>query len=148
MELHTDDAGFVRGPAWLVHRRLADISGWPGWWLGTRVRPAPSGAGTGTWLVELRGAPLRRLRLIVRPHSWRHPVGFRLEVSGDLTGEAEFWLEPGHGGTTVHHLLTARTDRPAPARLRTEYRRAVRRGLWGLKDVVQLEARASAGLLP
>ena len=149
MELHVDDAGFVRAPAPLVYRRLTHIGGWPDWWPGVRVRTAgPPMSDEPVWSIELAGGRGRRLRYEVRPHGWRHEQGFLLTLEGDLVGGAEFWLEPTHGGTVVHHLLGARTTLPRPLRVLADHRRAVRRGLWGLKDALQLEARTSIGLAP
>lgn len=148
MELYVDDAGFVRAPAPLVYRRLTHVAAWPEWWPGARVRRADRTEAGETWGVELRGARGRRLRYELRPHGWRHEHGFLLALRGDVAGSAEFWLEPTHGGTVVHHLLVATTDLPRPVRVLTDHRRAVRRGLWGLKDTVQLEARTSIGLAP
>jgi len=148
VELHVDDDGFVRAPVDLVYRRLTHVAAWPTWWDGLRVRPLPPEGDDEVWALELRGAPLRRLRLAARLHDWRHEAGFSLDLRGDIVGHAEFWLDPDHGGTVVHHLLVARTDVPKPLVVLRDYRRAVRRGLWGLKDTLQVEARTSAGLLP
>lgn len=146
-DLHVDDAGFVRAPAPLVYRRLTHVQAWPDWWRGARVRQAPAAAGE-AWFLELAVGRGRRLRYTVRPHGWRHEHGFLLGLEGDVVGSAEFWLEPTHGGTVVHHLLVAQTALPHPARVLADHRRAVRRGLWGLKDALQLEARSSVGLPP
>ena len=81
-------------------------------------------------------------------HAWRHEQGFALALRGDVTGRAEFWLEPTGGGTVVHHLLDAEVPAGSFRRLHRDYRRAIRTGLWGLKDQLHLEARTSAGLLP
>jgi hypothetical protein len=157
MDLHVDDDGFVRAPVGLVYRRLTHVAAWPTWWPGLTVRPLPPERGPDAaptdepdecWGLELRGAPLRRLRLAARLHRWRHEQGFSLALRGDIDGHAEFWLEPGYGGTVVHHLLIARTELAHPLRVYRDYRRAVRRGLWGLKDVLHVEARTSAGLVP
>ena len=55
-------------------------------------------------LPAVRGVPGRRRDVDLRAvaGAWRHDVGFRLELSGDLDGAAEFWLEPGWGGTVVN----------------------------------------------
>jgi hypothetical protein len=148
VDLHVDDAGFVRAPAPLVYRRLTHVAAWPSWWRGVRVRKSDSSPDGEVWSVELAGARGRRLRYEVRPHGWRHEHGFLLALQGDVLGTGEFWLEPTHGGTVVHHLLVARTTLPHPTRVLADHRRAIRRGLWGLKDAVQLEARTSIGLLP
>jgi hypothetical protein len=157
MELHVDDDGFVRAGAPLVYRRLTDIAAWERWWPGVRVRPAdpPPSAPAPASSGPLRGGPGHdvgdeawRLRLtsgLVRidvtavPHAWRLDTGFALALSGDLVGRAEFWLERGWGGTVVHHVLAATTPRRRPRRVHHAYRRVVRRGLWGLKDVVHAE---------
>ncbi|MFP4635865.1 MAG: SRPBCC family protein [Nitriliruptoraceae bacterium] len=148
---YLDDAGFVRAPASLVHRRLADLADWPDWWPGCRIHALPSPAGAPTderFAVELAAGALRRLRLSLRPHSWRPDAGFHLEAGGDIVGAVEFWLDPGYGGTVVHHLAAIAASSVCAERIVAAYRQAVRRGLWGLKDALQLEVRTSAGLTP
>jgi uncharacterized protein YndB with AHSA1/START domain len=159
--MFVDDDGFVRAPAELVYRRLTHVEAWPSWWPGIEVRrlPAELGPDAGPraepddepgecWAIELRGAPLRRVRLAARSHGWRHERGFSLALRGDVEGRAEFWLEPAHGGTVVHHVLIGRTDLARPLDVYRDYRRALRRGLWGLKDQLHLEVRTSVGLEP
>jgi uncharacterized protein YndB with AHSA1/START domain len=157
VDLFVDDDGFVRAPAELVYRRLTHVGAWPRWWPGIEVRALPPELGPDAgpddgpdecWAFELRGAPLRRVRFAGRLHDWRHERGFSLALRGDVEGHAEFWLEPAHGGTVVHHLLIGRTDLARPLDVYRDYRRALRRGLWGLKDQLQLEVRTSAGLEP
>jgi hypothetical protein len=155
--LFIDDDGFVRAPAPLVYRRLTHVLAWPQWWPGVEVveRPrerAPDAAADAepdevvglTW----HGAPGRRVRLTARLHGWRLDAGFGLALRGDLEGSAEFWLEPGWGGTVVHHLVRAETTHPRPLDVHADYRRALRRGFWALKDLLELEVRTSVGLLP
>jgi hypothetical protein len=148
MQLFADDAGFVRAPVELVYRRLTHVADWPTWWRGTLVRSLPPAAGDERWALELRGARGRRVRLAARCHGWRFNAGFSVALSGDLDGRAEFWLEPTHGGTVVHHVLVATSRAPRPSRVLADHRRAVRRGLWGLKEALELEVRSSAGLVP
>ncbi len=148
---HVDDAAFVRAPVWLVYRRLTNLAAWPAWWPGCRVRRLPPPAddpAAERFALELAAGPLRRLRLAVRPHQWRHDLGFSLALHGDLDGSAELWLEDTHGGTLVHHLARLWVPRARAAPTVAAYRRAFRRGLWGCKDALQLEARTSAGLTP
>jgi hypothetical protein len=147
-ELFADDAGFVRAPVELVYRRLTHVADWPSWWPGVALRPQAPEAGEEVWALELRGRWLRRLRLTARCHGWRFNTGFSLTLGGDIEGRAEFWLEPTHGGTVVHHVLVGGTAAPHPARVLEDHRRAVRHGLWGLKETLELEARTSAGLVP
>lgn len=148
MLLYADDRAFVRAPEALLYRRLTHVEAWPGWWPHLAVERAPGGPGDERWVVSLRAGWSRQLRLIVRPHGYRHDLGFTLGLAGDLVGRSEFWLEPTHGGTVVHHLLVARTPLARPLRLLEGFRRGVRAGLWGLKDAVQVEARTSGGLAP
>jgi hypothetical protein len=147
-QLFADDAGFVRAPAPLVYRRLTHVEAWPTWWDGVRVRPLAPVEGDEVWGIELRGARLRRLRLAARCHDWRFNGGFSLSLRGDLEGRSEFWLEPTHGGTVVHHVLVATTPGPRPATVLADHRRAIRRGLWGLKEALELEVRTAVGLAP
>lgn len=149
MELFIDDDGFVRAPAPLVYRRLTHVGAWDEWWPGMRVTPVPSTgdddpADRESWDLRLRDG-WHRLRIRAEVGGWRHEAGFTMRLSGDLDGTAEFWLEPSHGGTVVHHVVVARTERRGLMVLRT-YRRVLRRGLWAFKDRVQSEVRTGLGL--
>lgn len=155
--LHVDDDGFVRAPAPLVYRRLTHVLAWPEWWPGVEVveRPRERAPDAGATVspdevvaLELVGAPGRRVRLTARLHDWRLDAGFALALRGDIEGRAEFWLERGWGGTVVHHLVVATSHHPRPLTVHGDYRRALRRGLWALKDLVELEVRTGAGLTP
>jgi hypothetical protein len=148
MELHLDDDAFVRAPVALVYRRLTDIGAWDGWWPGMGVAPWDHPDGVEAWHFRLRAGRGRRLRFRGVPGAWRHDAGFRVEVTGDLEGWTEFWLEEGWGGTVVHHLVVAATPRRAPLRVLRDYRTVFRRGLWQLKDDLQTDVRTAAGLHP
>lgn len=143
-----DDAAFVRAPVPLVYRRLTDIGAWPAWWLDCEVRAQPPVAGHERWAVSLRIGRARLVRFGMTGVRWRHEAGLELALDGDLDGRAEFWLEPHPYGTVVHHVAAARTPLRWPRPVATGYRRAVRRGLWGFKDVLQAEMRSSLGVLP
>lgn len=161
--LFVDDDGFVRAPAPLVYRRLTHVLAWPTWWPGIEVSERPrerapdadvTAAGADAAALDevvacsWAGAPGRRVRFTARLHSWRLDAGFAMDLRGDVQGSAEFWLEPGWGGTVVHHLVRAETTHPRPLEVHADYRRALRRGFWALKDLLQLEVRTGAGLLP
>jgi hypothetical protein len=148
VDLHVDDDGFVRAPVDLVYRRLTHVLGWPTWWPAVHVEARPPDSGDEVVALELHPARARRVRLTARLHGWRHDQGFALALRGPIEGHAEFWLEPGWGGVVVHHLLIARATVPDPLRLHADYRRVLRRGLWGLKDVLELEVRTSVGAPP
>lgn len=151
MELHVDDDGFVRAPAPLVYRRLTDIGSYREWWPGLQVERLERS--DEAWRFRMRHG-MTRLRFEGVPGAWRLDTGFVLSLTGDLEGRAEFWLERVGGGTTVHHLLVARTARRRPVRVLRTYRRVLRRGLWACKDLLQAEvlagteASGEAGLHP
>lgn len=147
MDLYIDDDGFVRAPRPLVYRRLTDVGRWPTWWMGLRVRSLPPQGGDEVWALDLAGPWARHVRLAARAHSWRHEEGFALGFEGDISGRAEFWLEDASAGTVVHHVLVGHAPRRA-RQVHADYRRGLRRGLWGLKDLLQLEVRTAAGLEP
>lgn len=148
MDLHVDDDGYVRAPAALVYRQLTDVGRWTGWWPGMRALPLAAPGEDERWALEMQRSPRHTLRVAARPHQWRHDAGFRLDLSGDLDGWSEFWLEPGWGGTVVHHLLVASTADPQPMRVLADYRAVLRAGLWELKDTLQRTVREAAGLTP
>lgn len=140
--LHVDDDGFVRAPAPLVYRRLTDVRAWPTWWPGVAVveRSAPEGGEVVAWTLRA-GSRARPIAVTADLHGWRHDEGFALGLDGDLVGRAEFWLEAGWGGTVVHHVVVATTTLARPAATLRDYRRVLRRGLWALKDDLELEVR-------
>lgn len=156
MHVHVDDDGFVRAPAGLVYRRLTNIQAWPEWWPDMVVHPSPGPEEA--WSLEL-GRRLGRLRLHAEPGNWRHDQGFVLRVCGDLDGTIEFWLEadnhaagagdqapPVDAGTVIHVVTSADTVGRRPVRTVRLLRRSVRGGLWGFKDLLQLEVRDVIGL--
>lgn len=146
--LHADDATFIRAPESLVYRRMTDLAAWPAWWPGCEVAHLPGGAGAERFAVRLDIGRGRSLACTVRPHGWRHDLGVVLALGGDLEGRGELWLDPRGGGTVVHHVLAATTPLTRPVRVLAAYRRAVRAGLWGLKDLLQVEVRTAVGLAP
>jgi len=146
MQCNVDDDGFVRAPIGLVYRRLTDIDRWSTWWPGvTTTRAGPGDA----WDLAAAGRRLSRpLRLHLDDLTWRHDAGFAFHCSGDLDGRGEFWLEPGWGGTVVHHWVSADVRDGNPLAVTRRYRAMLRHGLWGFKDAVQDEVRSAMGLAP
>lgn len=170
MDLDFDDDAFVRAPPRLVYRRLVEPSSYPDWWPGFRlVRSAPTAAtfdaeavAAGEDLDQLMGVPTepgeahfafhlhrgglrRRISVVARPYRFRPLKGFAAALEGDVVGTIEWWLEPGWGGTVVHHLAHLTPHR---RRARAGYRRSARAALFGLKDAIQTEVRELAGLEP
>lgn len=146
-QLTVDDATFVRAPEALVYRRMTDLAAWPSWWPECEVTTLQAGEGE-RFAVRLRAPRGRRVCCTVQPHGWRHDLGVVLALDGDVTGRAELWLDPTGGGTVVHHVAALTSPLPRPRRVLEAYRRAVRTGLWGLKDLLQVEVRTSVGLAP
>ncbi len=133
--LHVDDAGFVRAPEARCYRVLTHVAAWPSFWPATAV--VDHG---GDRFTVTAGRRPRRLRLAVAAGGWRHDAGFTMRLGGDLVGRWEVWLEPGWGGTVVHHVVAA----PGTSmRRRRHLRRWLRTGLWGLKDLLQEEGAAT-----
>lgn len=144
--LHLDDDGFVRAPVELVYRRLTDVGSWGDWWPGLRIAALDAPDDDERFAATFRGSwPRRSLRVTIAPHTWQHHDRFTITCTGDLIGEGQWWLEPGWGGTVVHHWFVGGTERRNPLAVLTAYRQAVRRGLWGFKDEVQSVVRAEAG---
>src|SRR5690625_4802276 len=141
--LKIDDAGFVRAPIELVYRRVTHVGAWPQWWPGLHVRPLPPVDERERFSLGLHRGRLRLLRFCATFSGWRHEQAMLIELSGDLRGNAELWLEPLPGGTIVHHVASVSSDLRFARHTVVGYRRGVRRGLWGLKDALQLEMRTS-----
>lgn len=153
MDLHVDDDAFVRAPVAVVYPRLTDLAAWSDWWPGVRTEPlardGDAPAAGDRWSISFRARRGRRaIRVEGTPGRYRHDAGFRIELTGELEGWSEFWLEDAFGGTVVHHLLVASTDRPRPVRTLRDYRVVLRRGLWRLKDDLQREVRRDLGVAP
>lgn len=75
--------------------------------------------------------------------------GKRWTLSGQLTGTAEVWLEPSHGGVIVHVYLQAKSEsRRSASRLRRRYAIGVKRWILEVKsgyDIVRPAGVTPAG---
>lgn len=112
------------------------------WWPGARAR------GEYGWVeLDLVAGPLERIRFRADVGPVRPGEGFGWAfTAGPMTGRAEWWLEAVSGGTSVHHLLDADAGRSGIAGPRTIHRRyrwALRRGMNGLKDALELKGGAA-----
>lgn len=126
-----EDRALVRAPIGLVYAAITDLTRWQDWWPSVSVR---SDGVREHWRLRF-GGRTSGPRCTAVAGDWRHDVGFRLALDGDLVGSAEWWLEPQRGGTLVHHLLEVGHPDGGDARRRiARFRRCVRRGLWGLQS--------------
>ncbi|WP_328995129.1 SRPBCC family protein [Kribbella sp. NBC_01245] len=111
LDVNCDDL-IVAEPAY-VAQRLGDDSLWRAWWPGLTLTP-----------YERRGLQ-----------------GVRWTVAGELTGTAEWWLEPVRDGVVVHWYLRAEPEgklsRRRLDRLRESYVARYRHNVWEFKDEVE-----------
>lgn len=140
-----NDALLVRAPVGAVYRTLTDLDGWPRWNPGCRsVRLASSGVGHDRHALLLSEGR-RRWRLAVDVHAWRHDVGCRWEVQGDVVLGSEWWLEPRPEGTVVHHLVHgAPVGRRAAWRVE-RHRAVIMLSLQAMKDHLELAVALAVG---
>lgn len=159
------DTILVRAPVGVVYRTLTDLDGWPRWLAGCRSVRVPSDAARGGVGADgADGAPdavsdadghllvlplgRRRWRLGVAAHAWRHDLGVRWDVRGDVVLAAEWWLEERREGTVVHHVVHGTpVGRRAERRVR-RHRRAVMLALQAMKDHLELAVAVAAGRVP
>ncbi len=129
------DRGWVPASPDQVHRVLASVATYPSWWRAIRMQEdiserhlALSVSALGDVSVSVEGD--------------RPGVGLILQVSGDVHGVLEWFLEPFKEGTVVNVFLRL-AERPRRWRRRERaYRAAVRDGLVSLRTV--FEDRATA----
>jgi uncharacterized protein YndB with AHSA1/START domain len=142
------DALLIRAPAGVVYRALTDLDGWSRWLSGcsgARIRSEDE-SGDRHALVLPDGR--RRWRVVVTAHGWRHDLGLRWEVRGDVVLAAEWWLETLPEGTVVHHVVHGEpSERRAVRRVR-RHRRTMMLALQELKDHLELAVAVAAGRVP
>lgn len=157
-----DDRVAVRARSSLVLDALVDAPRWSSWWRGVRWYDpdgrlgAPDVVGPVDHAEQPRQPPqgvmeiddgwLRMLRVTLTPRDHRPGLGWRWRVGGDVDALSELWLEAQAATVVVHHLMW--TGVHASPRRTARWRRAVRRGLWALKDHAQALERVGLGLAP
>ncbi len=143
-----NDALLIRAPAGVVYRTLTDVDGWPRWWVGCRsVRLAPPEPGRDRHILALPDGR-RRWRLGVDVHAWRHDLGVRWDVRGDVVLAAEWWIEPCVEGAVVHHVVHGSTvGRRAERRVR-RHRGVVMTAMQSMKDHLELAVALAHGRAP
>jgi hypothetical protein len=116
-ELAVVDTTWLALPAAEVSAALSERSRWAAWWPGLRVD-----------LDELRGAEGLRWTVLSA-------------ARGRMSGEMEFWLQPGDDGVLAHYLLRLDPARAAPAlrprareRLVRDCRAGAKRAVWEVGD--------------
>lgn len=83
----------------------------------------------------------------LHPYDDRGVSGKRWTLSGQLTGTAEVWLEPSHGGVIVHVYLQADSrSRRSESRMRRLYAIPVKRWILEVKSGYDIER--PAGVAP
>jgi len=150
------DALLVRAPVGVVYRTLTDLDGWSRWLAGCRsvriTAAAAAGADVAPGDVDrhLVVLPLgrRRWRLRVVAHGWRHDLGVRWDVDGDVVLTAEWWLEERREGTVVHHVVHGAADGRRERRRVRRHRRAVMLALQAMKDHLELAVAVAVGRVP
>ena len=143
-----NDAILVRAPAGVVYRTLTDLDGWPGWRPGCHsVRLASADVDRDRHVLILRDGR-RRWRIGVDVYDWRHDLGVRWDVRGDVVLVAEWWLETLPEGTVVHHVVHGSPrGRRAERRVR-RHRAAVMASMQAMKDHLELAVAIALGRTP
>ena len=148
------DALLVRAPVGVVYRTLTDLDAWPRWLAGCTTVRVPSAARTDDprGPVDRHTVVLpdgrRRWRLGVAAHGWRHDLGVRWDVDGDVVLASEWWLEPRAEGTVVHHVVHGAPAGPRAARRVRRHRRVVMLALQAMKDHLELAVAVASGRAP
>ncbi len=127
------DRGYVHAPPRDVFEVVARLSEYPGWWARVTVRPASAET------AQIILAGLGKVDVSIRIE--RPPESLILDVrSARVAGTFEWFLQPHGEAGTIANVLLGLSFAPGWGRRRElAYRTAVRRGLVGLKDL--LEAR-------
>jgi len=81
-------------------------------------------------------------------HGWRHDLGVRWEVSGDVVLTAEWWLERCEEGTIVHHVVHGSPSGRRAVRRVRHHRRVMMDVLQTMKDHLELAVAIAAGRIP
>ena len=121
--LHVIDETYIAAAADVVRRRLCDEQVWARWFPGISLR-----------CREDRG-----------------PAGKRWDVTGDVMGTAEVWLERFGDGVIVHAYLrvdpvrASRSLRRDQRRLQGRYALSLKARVRTVKDELEHVARAAAG---
>ena len=142
------DALLVRAPVGVVYRTLTDLDGWPRWQPGCRsVRLAGSDEGHDRHVLSLADRR-RRWRIGVDVHGWRHDLGVRWDVRGDVVLASEWWLESRTEGTVLHHVVHGSPlGRRAEQRVR-RHRAVLMGAMQVMKDHLELAVALADGRTP
>ena len=141
------DALLVRAPVGVVYRTLTDLDGWPRWLAGARsVRLDAADHGDRHALVLPAGR--RRWRLAVTAHGWRHDLGVRWDVRGDVVLASEWWLEGRVEGTVLHHVIHGSPSGRAAVRRVERHRSVIVHAMQAMKDHLELAVAVAAGRIP
>lgn len=67
----------------------------------------------------------------------RGAKGIRWNVTGQVVGDMEIWIEPYWDGAIVHHYLRGIRAPGAPRDVATRHTRRWKRAMHGLKDILE-----------
>jgi hypothetical protein len=142
------DALLVRAPVGVTYRTLTDLDGWPLWHAGcASMRLPASDAGTDRHALALPFGR-RRWRLALAVHGWRHDVGVRWDVRGDMVASTEWWLEQCGDGTVVHHIVHGAPSGRSEDRRVRQHRGAIMLAMQAMKDHLELAVAVATGRVP
>ena len=131
------DRGWIPAPPGDIYGIADSIHTYPSWWPSIRAEEGESGR-----FVLLTVPGLGRIRASVAGQ--RPDVGLIVQLSGDVDGVLEWYLEPFKDGTIANILLRLATGPRRWCRRELTYRSAVRDGLVALRTLFQDRATARA----
>ena len=136
-EVSVHDRGWVPGRPEDVYRVVESIHTYPSWWRGIQVDDDERGRH-----VTLRFPALGRVKASAAGQ--RPGVGVVIQLTGDVEGVLEWFLEPFKEGTVTNVLLRLATRPRRWKRRERAYRSAVRDGLVALRTMFEDRATAPA----
>jgi|GEM_PF-2887804 len=146
--MSSTDEVFITAPLEDVQRALLQLGAGDPWWPRARVQTN----GGRLSLDAPAGRRFARVKFAAAISNIRPREGLTWTLErGELRGRGEWWMESFKNGTIVHYYLDVepgdrgRFRRPS-SRVR-RHRWAIRLGINGLKDFLELRARAGAGAL-
>ena len=136
-EVVVHDRGWVPAPPKEIYRVAESIPTYPSWWRQIHVEEGESGR---HFIVRIPA--LGEVRASVAGE--RRAVGLIIQLSGDVDGVLEWFLEPFKDGTIVSVLLRLSTRPRRWNRREQAYRSTVREALVALRRMFEDRATVRA----